>query len=120
MRTIRVLIRDGPTMLRDILERAIAGAPDMEAVAESPVPTQEPVGQQPAQPDVVIVGVRDSEPTADASALLSRWPGSQVFMLTAHGRKAVMYQLVPHETDMGEMSPDQLVDAIRACVRERL
>lgn len=120
MRTIRVLIRDGPAMLRDILDRAIANAPDMETVPESPVPTEEAVGRQPPQPDVVIVGVRDSEPTEGASALLNRWPGSQVFMLTAHGRKAVMYRLVPHETDMGEMSPDQLVEAIRSCVRDRL
>ena len=36
MRTIRVLIRDGPPMLRDILERAIAGAPDMDTVPELP------------------------------------------------------------------------------------
>ena len=120
MRTIRVLIRDGPTMLRDILERAIASAPDMETVAASPVPADEPVGQHPARPDVVIVGLRDSELVEDASALLNRWPGSQVFVLTAHGRKAVMYQLVPHETDMGEMSPDELVDAIRSSVRDRL
>jgi DNA-binding NarL/FixJ family response regulator len=119
MRTIRILIRDGPTMLRDILERAIASAPDMETVAESPVPAGEPAGRELPQPDVVIVGVRESETPEGASALLNRWPGSQVFVLTAHARKAVMYRLVPHETDMGEMSPDQLVDAIRSCVRER-
>ena len=106
-------------MLRDILERAVASAPDMEAVAEPPVPAPEPAGQDPPQPDVVIVGVRDSGPTDGASALLNRWPGSQVFMLTAHGRKAVRYQLVSHATDMGEMSPDQLVEAIRSCVREK-
>lgn len=120
MRTIRVLIRDGPPMLRDILERAIAGAPDMEAVPESPLAAQEPVEPQPSQPDVVIVGAREPEPAAGVPALLKRWPGSQVLLITAHGRKAVMYQLVPHGTDMGEISPDQLVDAIRSCVRERL
>jgi len=106
-------------MLRDILERAIASAPDMEAVADSPVATQEPADQLSPQPDVVIVGVRESEPAEGVSALLNRWPGSQVLMLTAHGRKAVMYQLVPQGTDMGEISPDQLVAAIRTCVHER-
>ena len=125
MRTIRVLIRDGPTMLRDILERAITNAPDMEAVLEPPGPTQEPVERQPPSPrsswspDVVIVGVRESGPAEDASALLERWPGSQVLMITAHGRKAVMYRMVPQETDMGEISPDQLVEAIRSSVRGR-
>ena len=78
-------------MLRDILERAIASAPDMEAVHESPGAMPEPADQQPPQPDVVIVGARGSEPAEGVSALLNRWPGSQVLMLTAHGRKAVMY-----------------------------
>jgi DNA-binding NarL/FixJ family response regulator len=122
MRTIRVLIREGPTMLRDILERAITNAPDMEAVLEPPEPTQEPVERQPPappSPDVVIVGVRESGPVEDASALLQRWPGCQVLMITAHGRKAVMYRMVPQETDMGEISPDQLVEAIRSSVRGR-
>jgi len=120
MRTIRVLIRDGPTMLRDILERAIASAPDMEVVPEPPAPTREPVEQQSPRPDVVVIGVRNSEPAEGASALLDRWPSSQVFMITAHGRKAVMYQLEPRSTDMGEISPDQLVEAIRSSVRGRL
>jgi len=119
MRTIRVLIREGPPMLRGILERAIAGAPDMEAVPESRVRMAEPAGGEPPQPDVVIVSAPGSEPAQGVSALLNRWPGSQVLMLTAHGRKAVMYQLVPQGTDMGEISPDQLVEAIRSCVRER-
>jgi DNA-binding NarL/FixJ family response regulator len=117
MRTIRVLIRDGPTMLRDILERAITNAPDMEAVLEPPGPTQEPL--EPPAPDVVIVGGREAGAAEDAAALLRRWPGSQVLMITAHGRKAVMYRMVPQETSMGEMSPDQLVDAIRSSVRGR-
>ena len=110
-------------MLRDILERAITNAPDMEAVLEPPGPTPEPVERQPPSPlspwspDVVIVGVRESGPAEDASALLERWPGSQVLMITAHGRKAVMYRMVPQETDMGEISPDQLVEAIRSSVR---
>ena len=116
MRTIRVLIRDGPPMLRDILERAIAGAPDMDTVPELPEAAPEPA-DQPPQPDVVIVGVGEREPAEGVSALLNRWPRSQVLVLTAHGRKAVMYQLVPHGTDMGEISPDQLLEAIRACVR---
>ena len=114
MRTIRVLIRDGPTMLRDILERAIASAPDMEVVLE-PAPAEEPPA--PPRPDVVVVGAPDSEPAEGAAALLDRWPGSQVLMITAHGRKAVMYRMVPQETDMGEISPDQLVEAIRSSVR---
>ena len=104
-------------MLRDILEQAIAGAPDMDTVRELPEVAPEP--SDPSQPDVVIVGVRESEPAEGVSALLNRWPRSQVLMLTAHGRKAVMYQLVPRGTDMGEISPDQLVEAIRSCVRER-
>jgi hypothetical protein len=120
MRTIRVLIRDGPTMLRDILERTITNAPDMEAVLDPPGAPQDAVERQPpapGPPDVVLVGVRESGPIEDASTLLERWPRSRVFMIAEHGRRAVMYRMVPQETDMGEMSPDQLLEAVRSSVR---
>jgi hypothetical protein len=52
---IRVVIRDVPTMLREILEQVISDEPDMQLIAESSLPA-------PAQPelhvspDVVVVG----------------------------------------------------------------
>src|SRR5262245_16597365 len=116
MSNIRVLIRDAPTMLRDILEQAISNQPDMEVISE-PVATIPVPIDRPPSPDVVVVGTSDSDPEEGARALLVRWPGSHVLMITAHGHKVLRYELLPRGVDLGEVSPDQLLQAIRSAVR---
>ena len=114
MSTIRVLIRDAPTMLRDILEQAIVNQPDMEVISE-PVVTR----QTPAEdvPDVVVVDVNDTDSGEGARALLFRWPASHVLTIAARGHMVRKYDLAPRRVDLGEMSPDQLVHAIRSAAR---
>ena len=88
MSNIRVLIRDAPTMLRDILEQTISNEPDMEVMPEPVVPTPRPA-DQPSSPDVVIAGLGESDPGEGARALLVRWPSSHVLMITARGQKVL-------------------------------
>jgi DNA-binding NarL/FixJ family response regulator len=116
MSNIRVLIRDAPTMLRDILEQAIASEPDMEVIPEPVVPAPRPAGQ-PKAPDVVIAGMSGSDAVEGARTLLGRWPSSHVLMITARGQKVLRYELLPRGVDLGELSPEQLVQAIRSAVR---
>ena len=101
-------------MLQDILKRAISNEPDMEVIPELMVSPQTDDRQLP--PDVVI-GMSDSQPADSARALLAQWPRSQVLMITERGHKVLRYELLPRGVDLGEMSPDQLVDAIRSLVR---
>jgi DNA-binding NarL/FixJ family response regulator len=112
---IRVLLRDTPTMLRDILERAISHQPDMEVIPEPEVPQQ--AADRPVSPDVVVVNVNDADPGEGARTLLRRWPDSHVLTIAAHGQRVLEYRLLPRGVDLGEMSPDQLVAAIRSAVR---
>jgi DNA-binding NarL/FixJ family response regulator len=112
---IRVLIRDAPTMLRDILEQAISSEPDMEVIPEPAVIP--PTDEQLRSPDVVVVGMSDSDPAEGARALLTRWPHSHVLFITARGQRVLRYELLPRDVDLGEMSPAQLAEAIRAAVR---
>jgi len=116
MPKIRVLIHDAPTMLRDILEQAISNQPDMEVILE-PVPPEHAPDEQQASPDVVVVDVSDSDPGEGAWALLFRWPSSHALMIAARGQKVLKYELQPRGVDLGEMSPDQLVQAIRSAAR---
>jgi DNA-binding NarL/FixJ family response regulator len=118
MSNIRVLIGDAPTLLRDILEQAISNEPDMELIPEPPVAP--PTEDQLESPDVVILDVTDSEPAESARALLARWPHSHLLMITARGHRVLRYELMPRSVDLGEMSPAQLADAIRAAVRPEL
>jgi DNA-binding NarL/FixJ family response regulator len=110
---IRVLIQDTPTILREILEDAITSQSDME-VMEGLV--DRPPVEYPVPPDVVIVGGNDSQPAAGARALLTRWPRACVLVITARGHRVLMYQLRPRSTDLGEMSPNELIQAIRSAV----
>jgi hypothetical protein len=66
---------------------------------------------------VVIVGMSDVEPAEGARTLLARWPHSHVLMITARGQRVLRYELLPRGVDLGELSPVQLVGAIRAAVR---
>jgi len=116
MSTIRVLIRDAPTMLRDILEQVISHEHDMEVIHEPLTPVLVPAWEP--SPDVVVVGVGDWEPAERARGLLVRWPDSHVLMLTARGHRVLRYELQPRGVDLGEMSPEQLVRAIRTAARQ--
>jgi len=113
---IRVLIHETPRILTEILEDAITSQADMEVIA-GPVVVDRPSVEHPVPPDVVIVGGHDSHPAADARALLARWPRACVLMMTARGHRVLMYQLLPRRTELGEMSPEELIQAIRSAVR---
>jgi len=104
---------EAPAMLRDILEHVLSGEPDMELIAAPPPCVKTVPDRQPA-PDVVIVGV--GEPALRARTLLERWPASHVFVVTAGGHRMLMYELLPREVDLGEVSPAQVVEAIRSAV----
>ena len=104
-------------MLRDILEQAISSEPDMEVISEPVMRPQAPAERPAHPPDVVVVGMSDSEPAERARGLLVRWPDSHVLMITARGHRVFRYELLPRGVDLGEMSPDQLVQAIRSAVR---
>jgi DNA-binding NarL/FixJ family response regulator len=115
---IRVLIGDAPTLLRDILEQAISREPDMEVIHE-PVMAP-PTADQLESPDVVVVDGTDSEPAERARTLLHRWPHSHLLIITARGQRVLRYELLPRGVDLGELSPAQLTDAIRAAVRPEM
>jgi DNA-binding NarL/FixJ family response regulator len=117
MFNITVLILDAPQMLREILEQAISKEPDMRLMPESAA-SAVPSGETGA-PDVVVVGGTAVEPGERARALLARWPRTRVLMITGGGHKVLQYELLPHGIDFGEMSPRQLVEAIRTAVAER-
>jgi DNA-binding NarL/FixJ family response regulator len=116
MAKIRVLIHDAPTMLRDILEQAISNQPDMEVIGEPAAPVRAMDDDQ-VSPDVVVVDVSDSDPDEGAREWLFRWPSTHALMIAAHGHKVLKYELQPQGEDLGEMSPDQLIQAIRSAVR---
>ena len=88
----------------------------MEVILE-PISREHASDHDQASPDVVVANVTDSDPGEGARALLFRWPSSHALMIAAHGHKVLKYELQPRGVDLGEMSPDQLVQAIRSAAR---
>lgn len=111
MSNIRVLIRDVPTKVRQILEQAISREPDMELIPEPVVSAQAGGSYQSLSPDIVVVSANASQAAERACAVLDRWPESHVLMITAGGHRVLKFEV------LGEMSPDQVVEAVRSAVR---
>ena len=87
----------------------------MVVILEPDAPVPQLASASP--PDVVVVDVSDADPAEGARELLSRWPGSRALLIAAHGHQIFKYDLQPRGVDLGEMSPEQLVQAIRAATR---
>lgn len=111
---IRVRFAHVPQLVRDVLTHAISSQPDMELVPESSADT--PSGPAGSEPDAVIVGAEDRQDLQAVTAVLWQWPRTQVLMVTIDGRQSALYRLQPQRTDLGELSPDEIVDRIRSAV----
>lgn len=70
------------------------------------------------RPDVVILGLDDDTPDdgglpSECRRLLSRHPWARVLSLAHDGRRAVLHELHPQRTDLGQASPQKLLDTVR-------
>jgi len=111
---IRVLVRDVPPLVRDVLEHAFDGAPDMELIAENGAARR---AAGPVVPDAVIVAAEEAS-VIDIDRFLAHWPKARVVVLRLDGRGAVLYELRLFGSRLGDLSPAELLDAIRAAVRQ--
>lgn len=71
------------------------------------------------RPEVVIVGLEDDSADEEGlppecRRLFSRYPWARVLSLAHDGREAVLHELHPHRTVLGEASPEKLLETIRA------
>jgi DNA-binding NarL/FixJ family response regulator len=110
---IRVLLAEMPPMLRDIVKQTVERAPDMIVVGEIGSGGLLAGTLERTEADVVIVGTSEPSDFDGARRLLIAAPQARVLMLAMGGRSAVMYELQPHQTRLGEVSPQALIDAIR-------
>ena len=110
----RVLLAGVPDLLRVIVVDAVARTDDLRVVGEVASFDAVAGARGSAEVDVVIAAL-DGE----------RLPASALHLMYAHGRLAVLgivlasgdvqlWQLRPHCTRLGDVSPDELVSAVRA------
>ncbi len=107
-------------MLLDIVKDAVAAQPDMEVVAEIPDCANLGAVAERTRSDVAVLGRAFSEEDGE---LLRRGSGVALLALTNEGRSAFRLRLRPELVELraeGDgVSPQLLVDAIRAAMRGR-
>jgi DNA-binding NarL/FixJ family response regulator len=112
---VRVLLLEMPPLLRGILEQQIQVHADCELLKDTRHAIQI-LTQDVTPPDVVIVALRAAEDVTLVPALLARWPRAQVMTVMAEGDDAVVYEMTPRQRTLGQMSPAEIIGALREAV----
>jgi hypothetical protein len=110
---IRILFGEMPRMLREIVEDSIRSQPDMKLI-DSGDRHDLPLAIKRARADVVIVAERGVDDSVSHEQILLENPRLMVLVVSRNGRKATLWQF--RRIPVAEVSPQGLVDAIRAAV----
>lgn len=100
-------------MLRDVFKQIIAEQPDLEVVGDLDNGVDLLLAASQTRPDIVILGMEDSELPGVCSHLFSELPHIKLLCVTADGRQLLLYELRPYKILIGNASPQSLLDAIR-------
>jgi hypothetical protein len=113
---IRIVLAQMPQMLQEIVRTILCAEPDME-IDTSIVSEREMASSEALRAvDVVILGEAEARTDAYAAVLYAH-PHLRLVAING-GRRAFLYELRPHRSPLGEMSPGTLVQAARGQVRE--
>jgi DNA-binding NarL/FixJ family response regulator len=106
----RILLVDMPQLLREIIRSVVVAEADLELVAEVDDAGSLEEALPRHAPDVVI----GHSTRRDIERLLGDRPRLKVLQVDDTGRSAILYELRPQRTALGEISPACLLRAIRA------
>jgi DNA-binding NarL/FixJ family response regulator len=101
--TLRILVVGLPRLVRDMIERSIKAQPDMEVVGKAGA----------GSPDFVVCGFDFPWLPDHQRALLEAQPNAKVLGIEAAGGHAYLYEMRAQRVAIGEVSPDDIVAAIR-------
>jgi DNA-binding NarL/FixJ family response regulator len=113
---IRVLMSGMPRILRDIVAQLIAEQPDMRVVGTF----ADDIALDALadlEPDVIVLGSDGAGTPALCRGLVQQRPALKVLAVQMDGRRTWLYEMRPHQTLIGEISPATLLDTIRAVSR---
>ena len=99
---IRVALQVQPPVLHSLVVSLLSTDPGVQVVAGG------------ESPDVVVVSQADPENEDVSVDMLLRSPRSRVLALASDARNAVLYELRPHRTPLGELSRESLLAAVHA------
>ena len=100
-----------------MVERALAHTDDMDVVGHAATVDDLLELARQTEPDVVIVGLHDSELPDECLDLLLERPRVKVLAIEEQGGRAQLFELRPEQIELGEVSPDEVVHSIRSAIR---
>lgn len=107
-------------MLRDIVATVLASQHDIVIVGTVAGMDDVARATGSANAHIIVLGLDGAELPASCSDLLCEHPGVTVLGVTGDGRQAIRLQMRPERAEIGEVSPQGLVDAIRAAAGSRI
>jgi DNA-binding NarL/FixJ family response regulator len=110
---IRVLLVDLPRLPRELIQRAVAAEDDMLVVGSTPDLEELPRAVAGSEPEFVIVGLIGDKLPPTAERFVQDQARLKVLGVEAHEGKAFLYELRPERAALGEVSPADVVAAIR-------
>jgi DNA-binding NarL/FixJ family response regulator len=111
---IRILLVGVPPLMADILRGS--AEPDVAVVGERRADGDLVEALDEVAANAVIVGTAEPGLPSAAALLFSRRPAVKVVGITGDARRATLYELRLQRQIIGEVSPSELVGAIRAAV----
>jgi hypothetical protein len=105
---INVALLVTPPLLRGIVTEALVSVPEVRLVDPPPV------GGAPRSPyDVIVISLQDIASDEKCWQMLARYPQARVIALGGDATDAFLYEMRPHRSELGELSPGALRHAIR-------
>jgi DNA-binding NarL/FixJ family response regulator len=113
LQPIRVVTGELPRILSDIIGTVLESAGDIRVVGEAVNHAELLELTRSLRPDVVIMGLDESGLPGFGWDLYAGDPLLRVLGVMGEGRQTFVYELRPHRTPLGELSPEELVAAVR-------
>ena len=66
--------------------------------------------------DVIVMSLPEPDEDGEGWRMLARYPASRIVALRGDASRAFLYEMRPHCTPLGELSPQTLRDAVRGRV----
>lgn len=108
-RLITVALRVQPPVLQSLLVSLLATDPEIHVLDPA---------AEPSAADVLLMSQPDPENEAVPITMLYASPRSRVLALADDARRAVLYELLPHRTALGELSREALLAAVHGAATE--
>ena len=113
---MRVLLAQMPRLLREMFEHEILRGTTLELVDEQRA-LLNVVAMNSLIPDFVIIGTASPERSRMPSTFLSRWPSARIVAVAPAKGHAFVYELKLQATELGRVSPAELVETICKTMR---